>query len=169
MARSAAPQPMGNNSEPSIGDLVAQAIGDVTKLIKFEIDLAKTELRGDVRRVGLAVVLTGMAAFAGCLVMVLLSFALVYGLIRLGIVPWAAFLIVSAFLILLAALAILIVYVRVRGITGFDSAEAGLVPATFVAVTVNVYGVPLVRPVTVQFVVSPAAAHVFPPGLAVTV
>ena len=118
MARSAAPQPMGNNSEPSIGDLVAQAIGDVTKLIKFEIDLAKTELRADFRRVGLAVVLTGMAAFAGCLVMVLLSFALVYGLIRLGIVPWAAFLIVSAFLILLAALAILIVYVRVRGITG---------------------------------------------------
>ncbi len=118
MARSAAPQPMGNNSEPSIGDLVAQAIGDVTKLVKFEIDLAKKELRGDVRRVGLAVVLTGMAAFAGCLVMVLLSFALVYGLIRLGIVPWAAFLIVSAFLILLAALAILIVYVRVRGISG---------------------------------------------------
>jgi uncharacterized membrane protein YqjE len=109
---------MGNNSEPSIGDLVAQAIGDVTKLVKFEIDLAKKELRGDVRRVGLAVVLTGMAAFAGCLVMVLLSFALVYGLIRLGIVPWAAFLIVSGFLILLAALAILIVYVRVRGISG---------------------------------------------------
>ena len=118
MARSAASQPMGNNSEPSIGDLVAQAIGDVTQLVKFEIDLAKTELRGDVRRVGLAVVLTGMAAFAGCLVMVLLSFALVYGLIRLGIVPWAAFLIVSGFLILLAALAILIVYVRVRGISG---------------------------------------------------
>jgi uncharacterized membrane protein YqjE len=109
---------MGNNSEPSIGDLVAQAIGDVTKLVKFEIDLAKKELRGDVRRVGLAVVLTGMAAFAGCLVMVLLSFALVYGLIRLGVVPWAAFLIVSGFLILLAALAILIVYVRVRGISG---------------------------------------------------
>ena len=118
MARSAASQPMGNNSEPSVGDLVAQAIRDVTQLFKFEIDLAKTELRADVRRVGLAVVLTGMAAFAGCLVMVLLSFALVYGLIRLGIVPWAAFLIVSAFLILLAALAILIVYVRVRGISG---------------------------------------------------
>jgi uncharacterized membrane protein YqjE len=118
MARSAASQPMGSNSEPSVGDLVAQAIRDVTQLFKFEIDLAKTELRADVRRVGLAVVLTGMAAFAGCLVMVLLSFALVYGLIRLGIVPWAAFLIVSAFLILLAALAILIVYVRVRGISG---------------------------------------------------
>jgi len=118
MARSAASQPMGNNSEPSVGDLVAQAIRDVTQLFKFEIDLAKTELRADFRRVGLAVVLTGMAAFAGCLVMVLLSFALVYGLIRLGIVPWAAFLIVSAFLILLAALAILIVYVRVRGISG---------------------------------------------------
>ena len=35
------------------------------------------------------------------------------------------------------------------GITAFDAADAFPVPTLFVAVTVNVYEVPLVRPVTV--------------------
>jgi hypothetical protein len=38
----------------------------------------------------------------------------------------------------------------VDGTTGTDATDAALVPETFVAVTVNVYDVPLVRPVTVQ-------------------
>jgi hypothetical protein len=37
----------------------------------------------------------------------------------------------------------------VAGVTEFDAAEAAPVPAMFVAVTVNVYAVPLVNPVTV--------------------
>ena len=119
MARSAAPQSMGNDSEPSIGDLVAQAIGDVTKLVKFEIDLAKMELRGDARRVGLAVVLTG---HRGLRWLPRPGAALLRPRLRpdhgSASVPWAAFLIVAGVLILLAALAILIVYLRVRGISG---------------------------------------------------
>jgi hypothetical protein len=35
------------------------------------------------------------------------------------------------------------------GVTAFDGAEAALVPAEFVAATVNVYDVPFVNPVTV--------------------
>jgi hypothetical protein len=50
----------------------------------------------------------------------------------------------------------------------FDGSDALLVPARFVAVTVNVYEVPLVRPVTVQ-VVRVVALHVAVPGVAVTV
>jgi hypothetical protein len=46
-------------------------------------------------------------------------------------------------------------------------ADAGPVPIAFVAVTVNEYAVPLVRPVTVQLV--PVPPHVAPPGLAETV
>ena len=34
----------------------------------------------------------------------------------------------------------------VIGVTALDGAEAGPVPAAFVAVTVNVYDVPLTRP-----------------------
>ena len=118
MARSAAPQPVGNDSEPSIGDLVSQAIRDVTQLVRCELALAKLELREDAKRLGLAAALLAIAAFAGCLILVMLCWAFAYGLVTLGIWPWAAFLIVAGVLLLLAALAILIVVIKVRGISG---------------------------------------------------
>ena len=118
MARSAAPQSLGNDSEASIGDLVAQAIRDVTQLVRCELALAKLELRDDAKRLGLAAALLGITAFTCCLIVVLLSFAFAYGLVTLGIWIWAAFLIVAGVWLLLAALAVLIVIVRVRGISG---------------------------------------------------
>ena len=118
MARSAAPQPLGNDSEPSIGDLVTQAIRDVTQLVRCELALAKLELREDAKRLGLAAALLAIAAFTGCLILVLLCFAFAYGLVTLGIWTWAAFLIVAGVCLLLAALAILIVIVKVRGVSG---------------------------------------------------
>ena len=118
MARSAVPPSLGNASEPSIGDLVSQAIRDVTQLVRCELALAKMELRDDAKRLGLAAILLVIAAFAGCLILVMLCWAFAYGLITLGIWPWAAFLIVSGVLLLLALLAILIVVIRVRGISG---------------------------------------------------
>jgi uncharacterized membrane protein YqjE len=118
MARTAAPQPPGNVSEPSIGDLVSQAIRDVTQLVKCELALAKLELREDAKRLGLAAALLAITAFTGCLILVLLCFAFVYGLVALGIWIWAAFLIVAGVCLLLAALAVLIVVIKVRGISG---------------------------------------------------
>jgi hypothetical protein len=55
----------------------------------------------------------------------------------------------------------------VEGTTAADADEAEPVPDTFVAVTVNVYDVPFVRPVTVHEVV--AVEHVNEPGVEVTV
>jgi uncharacterized membrane protein YqjE len=118
MARSAAPQSLGNDSEPSIGDLVSQAIRDVTQLVKCELALAKLELREDAKRLGLAAALLAIAAFTGCLILVLLCFAFAYGLVALGIWVWASFLIVAGVCLLLAALAILIVVIKVRGVSG---------------------------------------------------
>ena len=46
----------------------------------------------------------------------------------------------------------------VRGVTGAEGALAGPLPAALAAVTVKVYAVPLVSPVTVQVVA--AAEHV---------
>jgi len=109
---------VGNAGEPSIGDLVSQAIRDVTQLIKCEIDLAKLELRDDARRLGLAAALLGITAFTGCLILVLLCFAFAYGLITLGIWPWAAFLIVAGVCVLLAGVAVLTVIIKVRGVSG---------------------------------------------------
>ena len=56
----------------------------------------------------------------------------------------------------------------VDGIALFDASEAEPVPATFVAVTVNVYEVPFVRPSTVQNVPR-VAVQENPPGFEVTV
>jgi len=55
----------------------------------------------------------------------------------------------------------------VAGMADAEADEAGPVPAPLVAVTVNVYGVPLVSPVTVQPMV--ALVQTNPPGEEVTV
>src|SRR5215475_14725179 len=99
MARPAVPRdalPDAGAGQQSLGDLVALAVSDITQLVKFEVDLAKLELKEDARRLGIGGVLLGMAAFVGCLVLMLLCFAFAYGLIALGIWAWAAFLIVAA-------------------------------------------------------------------------
>jgi uncharacterized membrane protein YqjE len=106
-------------SEASIGELVSFAVKDVTRLVRCELDLAKLELKDDVRRLGIAGALLAVAAFVGCLVLVLLCFAYAYGLITLGIWPWSAFLIVAGTCVVLAGLAVLIGYTKVRKITGF--------------------------------------------------
>jgi hypothetical protein len=54
------------------------------------------------------------------------------------------------------------------GTTAFDAVEAAPAPATFLAVTVNVYVVPLLSPVTVQES-APVVVHDPPPPDAVTV
>ena len=116
MVRSEVPEPAGDGQ--SLGDLVALAAKDVSQLIRYEIDLAKTELRGDVRRIGLAGALGGVAAFVACLVLVLLSIALAFGLVALGIYTWAAFLIVSGAYVLLAVLVLGIAYLKLRRLSG---------------------------------------------------
>ena len=105
MVRSETPEPAGGNQ--SLGDLVALAAKDASQLIRYEIDLAKTELREDITRIATAVVLVGGAVFAGCLVLVILCFAYAEGLVVAFDLPrWAAFLITAGTLVLLAAAAI---------------------------------------------------------------
>jgi peptidoglycan/LPS O-acetylase OafA/YrhL len=48
----------------------------------------------------------GLSAFVGCLILMLLCFALAYGLMALGIWGWAAFLITAGTCVLVAALAV---------------------------------------------------------------
>ena len=55
----------------------------------------------------------------------------------------------------------------VRGVLEEDAEEAAPVPAAFVAVAVNVYAVPFVRPVTTRGDEAPLAVK--PPGDDVTV
>lgn len=116
MVRSEGPAPAGGDQ--SLGDLVALAAKDVSQLLRYEIDLAKSELRGDLRRAGTAGVMGGIAAFVGCLMLVLLCFAWAYGLITLGIWNWAAFLIAAATCVLFAGVAVGFGALKMRGMSG---------------------------------------------------
>jgi uncharacterized membrane protein YqjE len=118
MAVPAARQSAGGTDDQSLGNLVSLAVKDVTQLLRCEIDLAKLEFKADMRRLGIGGALLGVAAFVGCLVLMLLSFAFAYGLIALGIWSWAAFLIVAGTYVLLAGLAVLIGFTKVRKLSG---------------------------------------------------
>jgi hypothetical protein len=108
----------------SVGDLVSHALTDMTRLVRYELDLAKLELRADARRLGLAAALVVIAAFAGCMVLFLLCFALAYGLMAVGIWSWASFLIAAGACVLLAGVAGLIVALAVRRISGLRKTRA---------------------------------------------
>jgi uncharacterized membrane protein YqjE len=116
MVHSDTPEPAG--ADQSLGDLVAQAAKDVSQLIRYEIDLAKTELKGDAQRVGIAVAGFGLAAFVACIVLILLSIALAFGLTALGIWDWAAFLIVAGLYVVLAGLGVGIAWLKLRRLSG---------------------------------------------------
>jgi uncharacterized membrane protein YqjE len=111
-------KPGSTGSDQSLGDLVAMAAKDVSQLLRYEIELAKTELRADLQRIGLAGALGGFSFYFGCLVLLLLCFAYANGLIAAGIWAWAAFLIVAGTVLLLAALVAGIAYLKVRKLSG---------------------------------------------------
>ena len=116
MVRSETPEPVG--ADQSLGDLVALAAQDASKLIRYEIDLAKTELRADLQRIGLAGAMGGFSFYVGTVVFVLLCFAYAYGLIAAGVWAWAAFLIVAGTCVLLAALVAGIAYLKLKKVSG---------------------------------------------------
>jgi hypothetical protein len=97
---------------------VATAAQDISKLIRYEIELAKTELRADLQRIGLAGAMGGFSFYISTVVFVLLCFAYAYGLIAAGIWAWAAFLIVAGTCVLLAALVAGTAYLKVRKLSG---------------------------------------------------
>jgi hypothetical protein len=116
MARSVRAE--GADAQQSLGELVAQAMKDVSSLLHYEISLAKSELRLDARRIGIASALGVVGMFGACLIIVLLCFAFAFGLVAAGIWTWAAFLIVAGTVLVLIGLAGLLAYGRIRKVTG---------------------------------------------------
>jgi uncharacterized membrane protein YqjE len=125
MAEPAAARPAEKNDR-SVGDLVSEAIRDLTQLVKYETDLAKAELRADLQRAGLSGALLAIAAFTCFLVLVMLCFAMAAGLVVAGLPVWAAFLVVAGTLVLLAAICCGIVYLKVQRMTGLRKTRASV-------------------------------------------
>ena len=74
----------------SVGAIVGDIAKDMSSLIRQEMDLAKTELKTEVTKAGKGAGMLGGAGFAGYLAVVLLSFALVFGLANVMDAGWAA-------------------------------------------------------------------------------
>jgi len=118
MAEPAVRRMSASGTDQSIGDLVSVAARDISQLVRYELDLAKIELKTDVKRVAIGGALMAIGGFVACLMLILLCFAFAYGLNTLGIWLWASFLIVAGTCLLLIALAGLIAYGRIRKVTG---------------------------------------------------
>jgi len=74
----------------SIGELIGNISNDLSQLFRQEVDLAKAELKQEAGKAGKAAGMLGGAGFAGYLAVVLLSFALVFGLANVMDPGWAA-------------------------------------------------------------------------------
>jgi len=119
MAEPAARRVPSSVTDQSIGDLVSVAARDISQLLRYEIDLAKLELKSDVKRAGIGAGLLAVAVFAACLLLMLLCFAFAYGLYAIGAPGglWGAFLWVALAVVLLIIVAGLVALVLVRRLT----------------------------------------------------
>jgi hypothetical protein len=76
--------------DESIGNLIGQVAGDVSTLFRQEVALAKAELKEEAVKAGKAGGMLAGAGFAGYMVTVLLSLALVFALDAVMPLGWAA-------------------------------------------------------------------------------
>jgi Ca2+/H+ antiporter len=103
-----APYPAGDHSEQvadaSLGELIGNISNDLSTLFRQEVELAKAEVKQEAAKAGKAGGMLGGAAFAGYLAVVLLSFALVFGLANVMDAGWAALIVAVIWLIVGAVL-----------------------------------------------------------------
>ena len=103
-----ASSPRTGRSEDTLGALLVTATRDLSTLVRSEVELAKTEIRADVKNGVMGGAMFGAAAFLGVLALVLLSIAAAYGLVAAGLHPGWAFLIVAVVYLVLAGVLALV-------------------------------------------------------------
>ncbi len=119
-------------TDQSIGDLVSVAARDISQLVRYELDLAKLELKSDVKRAGISAALLAIAVFAACLLLMLLCFAFAFGLSAVGAPGglWGAFLWVALAVVLLILIAGLVALLIVRRLTKMSKTRRTLADDT---------------------------------------
>ena len=128
MAEPAVRRTSAGGTDQSIGDLVSEATRDISQLVRFELDLAKIELKEDVKRVAIGGALMAIGGFAACVILILLCFAYAYGLAAIGIWGglWGAFLITAATVGALTLLAVFIGWMLIRRMTKLSKTRRSL-------------------------------------------
>ena len=88
---------MSGSDEQSLGELVAVATRDLSVLVHKEIELAKAEITGELKRAGVGAGLLGGAGFIGVFALLLLSVSGALAIADGGGIPiWAGFLCMGA-------------------------------------------------------------------------
>ena len=94
--------------ERTLGQLVADATQDMSTIVRSEITLAKAEITADAKHAGKGAGMFAGAGVMGFLGVVLLLFAVVYGLVAAGLSVWLSFLIVAVVLFVVAGILALV-------------------------------------------------------------
>jgi hypothetical protein len=112
-------RPDGTDGQQSLGELVALAAKDMSSLVRAEINLAKSEFKMDAKRIGFAAGIAVVVLFVACLIVVLLCFALAYGLVDAFDIPiYAGFLCAVGACLIISIVAVAIAYLFIRRVTG---------------------------------------------------
>lgn len=82
--------PGDSATDHSVGELIGNISDDLSRLFRQEVELAKAEVKVEAAKAGKAGAMLGGAGFAGYLAIVLLSFAVVFGLSNVMDPGWAA-------------------------------------------------------------------------------
>jgi hypothetical protein len=77
-------------AETSIGQVISDISDDLSRLFRQEVELAKAELRQEATKAGKAAGMLGGAGFAGYMVALLLTLAVMFGLGNVMDLGWAA-------------------------------------------------------------------------------
>jgi Putative Actinobacterial Holin-X, holin superfamily III len=102
--------------ERTLGQLVAEASQDLSELVRYEVALAKAEIKDDVIRGAAAGGMFAVAGYLGMLASITVVITIGYALVAAGLSPWLAFLIVTLVLLLLAGVLVGVGIVLVKRI-----------------------------------------------------
>jgi len=106
-------------SERSLGELTSEVTGHLGQLVSLQLELARTELAADARRVAQGTGLFVVAALVAHLILVMGSVTLALVLVDLvGLPGWLAFLSVTLFYVLVAVLLGLFGFLSYRKVQG---------------------------------------------------
>jgi len=97
-----------DESERTLGRIVADATHDISSIMHSEIALAKAEIGANAKKAGLGAGIFAVAGTFAFLALILLPIAAAYGLVAAGLAPWLAFLIVAVLLLVIAAILALV-------------------------------------------------------------
>jgi hypothetical protein len=84
----------------SVGQLIGEVTKDLSTLMRQELDLAKAELKVEAKKAGQGAGMFGAAGFAGYMVLLFLSLALMWGLSNVMDTGWAGLIVAAVWAVI---------------------------------------------------------------------